>query len=87
MTIKTSPHPNTEVSENQAARAQQKVPHPKQRTDAECKHSVFYFETEKRKHMICAACGRRRKITFQKDGYATVGKWLSPRNKPHTTTS
>jgi len=46
-----------------------------------CRHSVFRYETDQRKHMVCMFCGRRRRIKFMSDTEATVGRWVLPRKK------
>ncbi len=45
-----------------------------------CDHSIFCYIDE-RTRMLCARCGRRRKIKFYEDGTATVGRWVKPRKK------
>jgi hypothetical protein len=61
-------------------------PKPKPPSRTSCRHSIFHYETEKRKHQVCCACGRRRWIKFEKDGRdATVGKWVTPRKKKEKT--
>lgn len=46
-----------------------------------CRHSIFRYENEKRRRMLCCACGCRRSIKIASDGMATVGRWVNPRKK------
>lgn len=74
-----APHVDSETTDEPIT-----PPSTKQRTalsDSACRHSIFYYEDDQRKHQVCCHCGRRRRIKIEKDGAATVGRWVLPRKK------
>ncbi len=46
-----------------------------------CRHSIFYYENDKRCRMFCCQCGRHRWIKIDKEGQATAGRWVLPKKK------
>ncbi len=77
MTQTPAPQINADPAKKTTARSSTRS----SRAKTTCKHSIFYYETDKRRHMLCCQCGRRRWIKIDKGGVATVGRWVVPRKK------